>query len=366
MRILWDASNHTMYPIAGEGLTSGTVQMVRNIAAGLADRGHTVHVIAPDLEQEEQWGPNLWYWPASYHPTKADVAIQLMHVNPEPGYDADMLVLATFGCDPFLGPEHEWAAQVDAFPVFCAKHAELLQKLRPTIKPEQCHYTGLGIDLAEYRQATDEVKIPGRIMYANDPARGLFYVLDIFDKLRQRVPDATLHVGYDFDRGLKSRAWEHSQMAQLLWECKRRIEQTPGVANLGAVSRKRIVYEQASCQVHVMPSDPPNVGTQIWGMTQMECAAAGAALVLSDVEAFPEVFGEGATILPVVGRFHPAIERRIDAADYAEVVAELMTDGDKWKAESKRARELAAKNTWSEVARRWDEMLGALKGANVG
>jgi glycosyltransferase involved in cell wall biosynthesis len=362
VRIIFDASNHTMYPIAGEGLTSGTVRMVRHIAGGLAWRGHTVHVITPDAKQEEQRAPNLWFWPAAFHPTQADAAVQLMHVNPAPGYDAATLVLMTFGCDPFLGSEHAWAEQVDAFPLLSEVHGRIMRELRPTIPAEKCFVTGLGVDLNAFDLAMNdggyEPSIPGRLLYANDPARGLWHVLDIFDAVKREVPHASLHIAYDFGRGLAARQWEHNQMAQLLWECKRRIEATEGVVSLGAVSAERIVQEQLECQVHVMPSDPPNAGTQIHGLTQLECAAAGSALVLSDVEAFPEVFGDAAHILPVIGKYRPELERRITAEDYAAIVVELMRDGEKWRHASEQARALAEQHTWDKVVDRWEAMLG--------
>jgi glycosyltransferase involved in cell wall biosynthesis len=107
-----------------------------------------------------------------------------------------------------------------------------------------------------------------------------------------------------------------------------------------------------------MPSDPPNVGTQIHGLTQLECAAAGCALVLSDVEAFPEVFGTAAHILPVIGKYRPELERRITAEDYAAIVVELMRDQEKWKHASTQARALAEQHTWSRVVDNWEAMLG--------
>lgn len=120
-----------------------------------------------------------------------------------------------------------------------------------------------------------------------------------------------------------------------------------------------------------MPSDPPGVGTQTHGITQMECAAAGAALVLSDVEAFPEVFSEGAKILPVTGRFIPDQERRVTAEDYAAEVVRLMTDPDACEEASRQARALAEKNTWGRVADRWQAMLEdqanrVIAGGNLG
>lgn len=92
----------------------------------------------------------------------------------------------------------------------------------------------------------------------------------------------------------------------------------------------------------------------------MECAAAGCALVLSDTEAFPEVFGEGAEILPLPGFFDPRAERRVDTQDWAEVVVGLMRDPEKWQAMSQRSRALAETNTWQRVIENVDAMLASL------
>ena len=141
----------------------------------------------------------------------------------------------------------------------------------------------------------------------------------------------------------------------------------PGAVNLGALDRAGIIREQLECQVHCMPSDPPGIGTQTHGLLQMECAAAGCALVLSNIEAFPEVFGDAAIILPVVGRYEPSLERRITAQDYAEVVVELMQDSSKWEEASRKARALAECNTWSIVVDRWETMLEkVMEGVKVG
>lgn len=362
MKIILDASNHTMYPIGSNGFTSGTVVMVRQIAAGLAKRGHTVHVITPDLEVEDQQGPTLWYWPPSVHPLSADVAVQLMHVNPDAEYNARVLLLITFGIDPFLGPDHSWAQQVDGFPVLSAKHGELLRKARPTVPESKCFVTGLGVDLTPYdelRTILSDIPTPGRMFYSNDPTRGLLPLLDIFDRVKKEVPEATLHIAYDFDGNLERVKWEHSYRAQMLLECKRRIESTPGIVNLGACDCPAVVMEQLDCQVHCMPSSAD--ADQLHGLSQLECAAAGAALVLSDVAAFPEVFGEGATIVPQVGKYIPQLERRITAEDWAPVVIELMKDDEVWQAASQKARALAEKHSWSACIDRWEQMLATLK-----
>ncbi len=372
MRLLFDARPETMYPLGKEGFSGGSQVYIRAIAGGLAKRGHRIDVITNDLEVDEEKGGVRW-WPPDYFPHVADVAIQQMHANPECEYQADALVLMTSCIDPNLGPDDAWASAFDAYPVFSEVHKRLLLETRPTVDPARVHVTGLGVNLDDYPWPVSWLpdpnlryagtpKVPGRMLYANDPARGLFYTLDVFDLVKQEIPHATLHVAYDFDNQLAMRRWEHSHMAQMLLDCKRRLESTPGVVNLGALTREQIIREQLECQVHCYPSDPPGRGTQTHGLTQLECAAAGAALVLSDVEAFPEVFGEGATILPTIGTYMPEMERRVTAADYAAVVIDLMTHPERWAEESKRARALAERVTWDVVLDKWERMLEGLTG----
>lgn len=387
MRIIWDCRILSMYPMGKPGFRGGTETMIEQITSRLANKGHQVHVITRDLDYEEQRGPNLWYWGPKNHPTQADVVVQTQQVIPQSlsTYDAPIFILAHTGCDPELGPNNQWAQAIDAWPVFSNEHGRMLLEARPAIPPDRVFVTGLGIELGDYplackqRHCADREgpmnckgclelvgelashKVPGRMLYANDPMRGLFYVLDIFDLVKKEVPEASLHIAYDPERQFAVHEWDHNYKGQLSWEMRKRIAETPGVVSLGALSREDLIREQLECSVHVMPSDPPNVGTQTWGITQMECAAAGAALVLSDVEAFPECFGEAATILPVIGYFSPEHGRRVDASDYAAVVVELMKDGEKWAEASRKARALAEKNDWSACADRWYAMLAKLE-----
>lgn len=363
MEILFDARALRLYPVAQPGFSGGTELMVRELAHGLAGIGHTVHIVAPDLDRMQQRGATEYWWGPDAFPKVVDavVAVHSLHPVMDANYQADYLLFATNGIDPDLGPAHEWGAVPDAFPVFSQCHADLMRKARPTIPADRCHVTGLGVDLADYDPPNDGSRVPGRLLYANAPERGLYHLLDVFDRLVPLVPHATLHVAYDFERQFTPRQWDASHLSQLLWECKRRIETTAGVVSVGGLDRAGIIREQRACQVHAMPSDPPNRGSQIHGLSQGECAAAGSALVLSDTEAFSEVFDGAAIILPLPGTYLPQHGRRYDAQDWAEAIAELMSDEAKWQDASTRARAWAERNTWSAVVDRWDALLRSLQ-----
>lgn len=354
-KVILDGTALRLYGLGKATFHGGTEQVVKEVARGLAGKGHTVHVVTPDLDTDEQRGPTEFWWGPENHPTTADVVVMAHSLENVSPYSADRLILLTNGVDPDLGPGHSFASHVDAFPVFSQTHADLLVQHRPTVDPAKVHVTGLGVAQIRAKPAP----VPGRIFFSNNPANGLWHVLDIYDALKQDVPAATLHIGYDFDGQFARYQWEASSTAEMFWECKRRIETTPGITNLGALDRAALETEERACQVHVMPQDSQNPSTTIWGLTAMECAASGAALVLSDNPGYQEVFGEAATLLPLPGTFLPALQRRYDAADWAEAVAGLMKDETTWTKASRKSRKLAEKHTWRKVIGRWEAMLAA-------
>lgn len=380
MKLIIDARNLRLYPVGKPGFHGGTETYVKVLASGLAGKGHTVHVVTPDLDEDEQRGPNEWWWGPDTHPTKADAVVMVHSLSGADDYAGDALIYATNGVDPYLGPDGRLAELVAAFPVFSKNHGELMCAQNPTIDKGRCVVTGLGVDLGEYgydtmRGLDGEIitrqplkaltphKVPGRIWVGNDPARGLWHVLDVFEIVQRRYPEATLHVTYDVERQFEQHRWRQNILAETMRETQRRMKTIPGVVNLGGLDRPGVIQQQLEAMVHLWPSDPPNVGSQIHGISQMEAAAAGCALVLSDTEAFPEVFGGTAEILPVPGRFIPDPNgdgRRIDAQDYAEIVLDLLRDPELWAKASRASRRLAERHTWAAVIDKWDAMLGML------
>lgn len=343
-----------MYPVAQPGFHGGTETYLKKVAAGLAARGHIVHVVAPDLDRMQQRQATEFWWGPEVFPTNADAVVQLIGLDGIEPFESDLLLCMTNGIDPYLGPEHSWGNGVDAFPVFSECHKRMLCETRP-VAPEKCFVTGLGVEIGDYDPSLP--KVPARLLWSNDPARGLLSLLDILGHIKAQVPEATLHIGYDFRRQFEHHKWAAHTVSEALWECARRIEEEPAIVVLPEQDRAGILREEHEAFLHVMPSDPPGPGTQIHGMLQMELAAAGVPLVLSDIEAFPEVFGEAATCIPLPGSFMPEYERRFDAQDWADVAVEILKSPERWADMSRRSRALAEKHTWGHVVDRWQAML---------
>ena len=207
------------------------------------------------------------------------------------------------------------------------------------------------------------VGLPGRLLYANDPTRGLHHLLPIFDLIREKCPHAELRIAYDFDKQFESWRWKAHAMSERLWECRERIAQGNGIVSLGYLSHEELVAEQLACDIHIYPSDPMNLGSQIHGLTQLEMAAAGVPLVLSEIEAFPELFGECASFQPIPGTLARSGESdlaRIGPEDWAAEAVAIMKDRDRWRAMSDAGRKVAADHTWDAVLDRWEAMLAEL------
>lgn len=377
MRILFDGSSLLTYPFGQSApMTGATEAYAKRVISGLAEKGHQVHVVAPDLETDEQRGPNEWWWGPGNHPMRADAVILIHNLANVVGYTAEHFLLMPNGVDPWLGPDQSWGERLSAVACYSDWMADELVRQRPSVPREKCIQTGLGVNVDDYYdwdhlfgkgEFIDSMKhFHGRMLYANDPARGLWHTLAIFDRVREQIPGATLHVAYDFDRQFEPWRWQQNDMAELMWRCKERLERGDGVVNLGQLSHAEILREQMECHVHCMPSDPQNVGTQTHGLTQMELAAAGVPLVLSSIEAFPELFGECATLLPLPGQMAAYDQQedalaRVTVDDWASEVINLMEDSDRWQEASRKGRELASTQSWSNVVDRWDDMLRGLE-----
>ncbi len=353
LAIILDGRSLTTYPLGTASFFAGTERIVKELAHGLAARGHIVHVITPDLPHEQQRGEREWWWPASYHPHVADVVVPVFSLETVGDLSAPFMVLLANVIDPPLGP-----FMPTAVACLTEAHKDLLCKATPAIQPGQCFITGTGCD--PVLDVTTE-HVYGRMVWSNSHDRGLWHMLDIFDRIKAKVPEATLHVGYDFDGKFEMWKWQAHSLAELMWEAKRRMEISPGITNVGRLTPEQVRLEQMESYIHVMPSDPPNVGSQLHGMFQLECAAAGVPLVLSDVEAFPEVFGECATILPVPGSLAKHDKKRVmvgrfDAQDWADVAVDIMTHKTVWQRMSRKSRAVAKAATWSAFLDRWETL----------
>jgi phosphatidylinositol alpha-mannosyltransferase len=143
-------------------------------------------------------------------------------------------------------------------------------------------------------------------------------LLDAWPKIREDAPQAELKV-MGADRG----------------------EGVNGVAYVGRVTSGEKSRILASSQIYVAP----NTGGESFGLVLIEAMAAGCAVVCSDLEAFRDVVGSHASVVPVG-----------DPDRLASAVVGLLGDPTSARAMGESGRASVARFDWGVIGARYRDL----------
>lgn len=140
-----------------------------------------------------------------------------------------------------------------------------------------------GIDIEPYAQARSGEKVPGRILFLGraEPRKGLTIMVEAFQRLRLRLPEASLTLVGPTPEQLQAlipRSDPHS------------TKRLRGIQALGRVSQEQKIEEMRRAEVLCAPS----LGGESFGMVLTEAMAAGLPVVASDIPGYRAVMDEGA------------------------------------------------------------------------
>jgi glycosyltransferase involved in cell wall biosynthesis len=205
----WDW-NSPVNPGIGGSETSH-VEMARR----LAEHGHQVSSWAPIPAGGMGLGPADVYWRHVSHFIESHQARDFGDLTPgtvyviyrEPKY-LDLLppgVPAWIVCQDinyrWTKPQIERATRIVAL---CGEQAEFIARTYPDAKPKLC-ISSNGVRSGHFQTASFqemESFIPRnhkRLIYASSPDRGLWYLLDVYERAKEFIPDLELVVAYGFD-----------------------------------------------------------------------------------------------------------------------------------------------------------------------
>jgi glycosyltransferase involved in cell wall biosynthesis len=194
-----------------------------------------------------------------------------------------------------------------------------------------------GVDMDEFKPGA---KIPGRVIWASSPERGLHRLLEVWPLVRKAVPTATLDVFYDMHSLDNTPDPENQARARYIKAALPKLARQ-GVMVRGSTSRKGIASAMAQAEILAYPLESREL-VETFGCTVLEAMAAGCVPALCFDDAFEELWGEAAlgVALPI-GQHLP---------QYAATVVGLLKD-DVWRgAVAARCREHAARYAWSVLA----------------
>jgi len=245
--------------------------------------------------------------------------------------------------------EPGWEEYVDIFAPLSNSHAKHMANMTSFPK-DKWRVLNNGVYLDKFKSGD---KVPGKMIWASSHDRGLHWLLEVFPKIKCKVPSANLHIFYNFD-GLRrfidsdgepgSELAEISRRARYTLEAIRRLD-GKGVFVHESVSRERMRSEMASAEVLAYPLDPVRF-TETFGVTVLEACASGVVPILCRADAFGELWG------PVSACVSPPYKDHKE--EFVDKVIQILSDKDMRSRMSRQCVEYAGKFSWAEIAKRLD------------
>lgn len=194
------------------------------------------------------------------------------------------------------------------------------------IPEEKIHVFPNGVDMAGADAATRgkaeyEACYFGRLA----PTKGITDIIDIWDDIRESYPGAKAAIIGGNGKGYVS------QLRQKITEKK--LENN--ISLLGVVPETKKYALIKSCQISISPSYEEG-----WGIALCETMACGLPVVAYDLPVY-HIFGDEALIKVPVG----------DKKAFAKAILRLLSDKSLRDSMAQKAREVAARFSWEEVAK---------------
>lgn len=182
---------------------------------------------------------------------------------------------------------------------------------------------GAPIETGDYAAAP--VKAERWLLYCSVPDRGLYYLKDLFPRIRRQVPDARLAITSDFT------LWggDSAKSAFL-----RFFEGSDGVEYLGHVTRPELIRWQRRARVMAFPCN----FEEGFCLAAAECMAAGAVPVTTGRYALVQTVGDGGVLID--GHPRSWLYRR----RFVRACVRLLTDDQGWQEYMERGRARALRD----------------------
>lgn len=154
------------------------------------------------------------------------------------------------------------------------------RSLYPLVEDEKFVVVGNGIDLTRFDKKVE--KDPYRFCYTSSPNRGLDIVLKMWGKIKEALPEATLHVYYGWKTYYEI---EKNNPERMLWMKKvQDLMKQEGVIDHGRVGQKELAEDLLKTSFWLYPTYFPEIDC----ITAKEMQAAGVIPITSGYAALEE------------------------------------------------------------------------------
>jgi len=151
------------------------------------------------------------------------------------------------------GMTPQYYDKVDGIFVLSNWHKQFILDTVDFIKEDKLIVLGNGIDPEIFNREVE--RDPFKIIVSSSPDRHLSSTLDIFEKVKAKVPQAKLTVCYGFKNWkISAEMSKDKGQLQLIKELQERLRKTNGVSYLGRLNQERLAEEYLSSGVWILPS----------------------------------------------------------------------------------------------------------------
>lgn len=184
-----------------------------------------------------------------------------------------------------------------------------------------------------------------KMYYASSPDRGLPYLLKMWPKIKEEVPEAELDIYYGFE---VYDAVHAQNPARMQWKNQvLTMMKQDGIIYHGRIGQEELNEEVAKCGVWAYPTD----FTEISCITAMKAQALGAIPVVTNYAALEETVKNG---------FRVDVDIRTEQGqlEYLDALIKVLKDP-KGQEETRKTMIPWARDyySWKNVAKNWDQLL---------
>ena len=283
----WDWTNPALVGIGGS--ETSHIEMTQRLAA----RGHRVISYAPVGFEGWRADPFGVIWMHSkYLDTETAPDAWIVYRAPHLVDDLPEDAVVWLICQDVDYPKQLTERRAKRFArivALCETHAAYLKARYPFVADRVfVSSNGIKTELIAELDAVRPRRNPKRLMYASSPDRGMEFLLDVFSRAKEIVPDLELHLYYGFDNIDKLKSEGIRKNAERL---KAMIER-PGVVNHGRTPQPKLISEWFKAGIWCHPSN----FTETSCITSMDAQACGAIPITRPVWAIGENVKHGVFI----------------------------------------------------------------------
>lgn len=237
---------------------------------------------------------------------------------------------------------HEW--QVRNYFVLSNWHKSFVMS-HHKIPENKILLTANGSDQQLYAQV-DQVKKKNKIFYSSSPDRGLYELLQMFPKIRERVPDVELVVAYGFYNWERAIISRNSVDEVKSLNTIRSLLNQPGVRFVDRLSKSDLAKEQMECKAWLYPT----VFWETFCITSVEAGLAKCAILSTKVAGLISTVGDAGILLDGDNKSSEYQSKFIDES------VRLLTDEEYRLSWAEKAHNKMLQYRWDKIALDWQKV----------